>query len=90
MSTGDSSAFVSHSFHCRGHGGGGEHGERSEGHGVHSHYFKNWGHVEANCRIKARELSRLVNMVQVTTFASSITISTVESPVILWLSLVIL
>lgn len=48
-STGDSSAFVSHSSH---------HGGRGDGRGIHCHYCKNWVHVEEDCHIKARQLSR--------------------------------
>ncbi|KAH1265157.1 hypothetical protein GmHk_01G000915 [Glycine max] len=46
-STKDSSALISHSSH------------RGE-HGIHYHYCKNRGHVEADRRIKARKLSQSV------------------------------
>ena len=66
----DSSALVSHSSYRGGRGGGGC--------GIRCHYCKNWGHIETDCHIKARELSRSINVAQVITFASNITITVVE------------
>ena len=74
-STGDSSAFISHSSHRGGRSGG--RGGRGRG-SLRCHYCNRYGHIEAECRTKAREQSRPVHMAQVTAPASDVTISAAE------------
>lgn len=72
----DSSAFVSHSSNC-----GGRNGGRGGNHrGSRCNYCNRYGHIEAECRTKARQQSKVANVAHVASSGTDdeVTISAAE------------